>query len=129
MNVFDFVKDINGPKKDIIRNSVNPELTEKDYVPWIINKTFSYFSDTIWYANEMNIYGSVLSNQLQYDYLRSSINKGKRFAEQVKKNLSDDIKVIADYYSCNNKRAEEILTILTPQQIQDIKDKTRIGGV
>jgi len=128
MNVFDFVKDINGPKKDIMINSANPELAEKDYIPWIVNKTFSYFSDTVWYANEMNKY-SDLSNQMQYHYFLYSINKGKRFAEQVKKKYSDDVQLIASYFNYSNKRAEETLNILTPQQVQDIREKTRTGGV
>ena len=128
MNVFDFVKDINGDKKDLITNSSNPELTEKDYIPWIINKTFSYFSDTIWYANEMNKHAD-LSNRMQYDYFLRSINKGKRFAEQFKKTTSDDVQLIAKYFNYNIKRAEETLRILTVEQLQEIKDKIRIGGV
>ena len=128
MSIWDFVKDINGDKKDLITNSSNPELTEKDYIPWIINKTFSYFSDTIWYANEMNKHAD-LSNRMQYDYFLHSINKGNRFAEQFKKTTSDDVQLIAKYFNYNIKRAEETLRILTVEQLQEIKDKIRIGGV
>ena len=126
-NLFDYVNDINYDKKDIIRNSPNPELAAKGYNPWIVNKTLSYFQDTLFYVNEMNK-NSNLSNQLQFDYLLNSINKRKRFAKQFKKVVSDDVNSIAKYYGYNLKRAEEVLSILTAEQIRTIKQKLETGG-
>jgi hypothetical protein len=128
MNVFDFFKDIIGPKKDLIRSSDNPEEIEKIYNPWVINKTFSYFADTIWYANEMNKYTPMLSNKMQYDYYLASINTGKRYSEQFRKTWSDDVKTVSQAYNCNYKKAEEILKILTPEHLELIKDSLRTGG-
>lgn len=124
---FDFVNDINFDKKDIVRNSPNPELAIKGYNPWIINKTLSYFQDTLFYVNEMNK-NHHLSNQMQYDYFLNSINKRKRFAKQSKKVVSDDVNNVAKYYGYSLRRAEEVLSILTAEQIKTIKQKLEVGG-
>lgn len=128
MNPFDFINDVSFNKKDIIRNSADPEATAKGYNPWITNKTLSYFEDTIFYANMMNQY-SFLSNQMQFDYFLNSINKRKRFAKQSKKQVSDDVQSISDYFGYSLRRAEEAIKYLTPDQIKEIKKKTDTGGV
>ena len=125
-NPFDYVKDISFDKKDIIRNSNNSEMSVKGYNPWIVNKTLSYFEDTIFYVNEMNKVHHVC-NLMQFDYLFNSINKRKRFAKQFKKVISDDISAISKYYGYSIKRAEEVAAILTADQIKKIKQKLEIG--
>lgn len=126
-NPFDFVNDINFDKKDIIRNSPNPELAAKGYNSWIVNKTLSYFPDTLFYVNEMNK-NAHLSNEMQYSYYLVSINKRKRFAKQSKKTVSDDVNNVAKYYGYSLRRAEEVLSILTAEQIKTIKLKLEVGG-
>jgi len=126
-NPFDYINDINYDKKDIIRNSPNPELAAKGYNPWITNKTLSYFQDTIMYSNEMNK-NAHLINQMQFDYFLNSINKRKRFAKQSKKVVSDDANSVAKYYGYSLRRAEEVLSILTADQIKTIKQKLETGG-
>ena len=49
-NPFDYVNQILYGKKDLIVD----ELTEKDYIPFLINRSLSYHKDCIIYANEMN---------------------------------------------------------------------------
>ena len=56
MSPFEFVNSINNTKQDLIRGSENPDLAETFYKPYVINKAFSYFKDTIMYANEINMY-------------------------------------------------------------------------
>jgi hypothetical protein len=126
-NPFEFVNDINFDKKDIVRNSPNPELAIKGYNPWIVNKTLSYFQDTLFYVNEMNK-NPHLSNYMQYSYYLVSINKRKRFAKQSKKVVSDDVNSVAKYYGYSLRRAEEVLSILTAEQIKTIKQKLEVGG-
>jgi hypothetical protein len=125
---FDYVNAISASKKDIIRESANPELEAKEYLPWITNKTLSYFPDTIMYCNEMNKY-SFLSNQMQFDYLLNSVSKKKRFTKQSKKNINTDVQMIADYFGYSLRRAEDTIKYLTKAQIDEIKQKTDTGGV
>ena len=49
MNPFDVTKDISYDKKGII-----DEYNENEYQPFLVNRYFSYFPDTIFYSNEMN---------------------------------------------------------------------------
>ena len=51
MSPFDYINAIGHSKKDMMAD----EAGEKDYNAWMINKGFSYFPDTIEYANNMNI--------------------------------------------------------------------------
>jgi hypothetical protein len=128
LNPFDFVEDVTVNKRDIIRNSDNPEYMESGYNPWITNKTLSYFEDTIIYANEMNKY-SFLSNQMQFDYFLKSINKRKRFSKQFKKVVTNDVTAVATYFGYSIRRAEQAIKFLTVNQIEEIKAKTNPGGV
>ena len=127
-NPFTYINDVSFDKKDIIRESVDPEYEARGYNPWITNKTLSYFQDSILYANEMNKY-AFLPNIMQFDYFLNSINKRKRFAKQSKKVVSDDVSAVANYYGYSLRRAEETMKFLTPSQIDIIKQKSNIGGV
>ena len=50
-NPFDFVNSINFNKHDLMTGTENDELAEKSYVPFLTNRSLSYFTDTILYAN------------------------------------------------------------------------------
>jgi len=88
MNPFDFVKAINETKQDLIRGSENPDLAETFYKPYLVNKAFSYFKDTVMYANDINMYPNT-DNKLQNDYYLNSIRKGKRYSKWHKKEEDD----------------------------------------
>ena len=53
-NPFDFMNAVSFTKADIIKNDDNPELIEKQYNAYIVNRGFTNFEDTILHANEMN---------------------------------------------------------------------------
>ena len=53
MNPFKYLNEINYGKRNIMVD----EETEKAYAPFIINRSLSYFPDTVALANEMNRYG------------------------------------------------------------------------
>ena len=41
MKPFDYVNSINFTKKNLMKNTANDELAEKDYVPFIVNQGLS----------------------------------------------------------------------------------------
>jgi hypothetical protein len=127
MTPFDFLKAINQSKEDLIRSSDSPEVAERDYKPFIVNKGLSYFVDTILYANEMNS-RAFLSNKLQNDYFLNSIRSGKRFSKWHKKEENQEIDCVKEYYQVSDKRAQEILKILSPEQLSLIKIRIIKGG-
>jgi hypothetical protein len=127
MSPFDFVKAINETKQNLIRDSENPDLAETFYKPYVINKAFSYFKDTVMYANEINMYPNT-DNKLQNDYYLNSIRKGKRYSKWHKKEDEPKIEAIMEYYNVNYARAREISNILTDEQLTIIKIKLIKGG-
>ena len=106
---FEFVKNINSSVKDIMNDD-----NEKMYQPFLINRTFSYFPDTVFYANEMN-QASKLPVRLQYDFYRFGMSKRKRFSPWAKKENTEVIKAICSYYGYTRAKAEEVESLLTDE--------------
>ena len=53
LNPFDYVNSINN-HKNIMVDTENDELAERGYNPYIVNRQFSYFIDTVHAVNAMN---------------------------------------------------------------------------
>jgi hypothetical protein len=127
MSPFDFVNAINTTKEDLIRGSANPDLAENLYKPYLINKAFSYFKDTVMYANEINMFPNT-EHKLQNDYYLNSIRKNKRFSKWHKKEDEPKIEAIMEYYNVNYIKAREIGNVLTDEQVDHIIRKLIKGG-
>ena len=54
-NPFDFMNAASFSKANLIGDDENPEMTEKLYAAYIVNRGFANFDDTILHANEMNM--------------------------------------------------------------------------
>jgi hypothetical protein len=127
MNPFEYVNAINMNKKDLIRGSENADLAEKQYVPFMVNKSLSYFVDTIMYANEMNK-SHHIDNILQNDYYLNSIRSSKRFSKWSKREENGDVDCIQQYYKVGYIRALEISKVLSQEQVDQIKKRIIKGG-
>jgi len=123
MNPFEFVKSINQTKKDLF---TDPEVLETDYISYVVNKSLSYFPETILYANEINRY-SFVDNKLQYHYLLNTVRPGKRFTKWVKRENKEDIEAVKEYYGYSTEKADQALTILTIDNLNYIKQKLKSG--
>jgi hypothetical protein len=98
-----------------INTGKTPVITrenEREYVPYIVARSLSYFPDTVFYANEVNHRGCV-DKKAHYDYLFNSVRKRKRFSPWQKREEDPAIPAIAWAYGINRRRAEEYLTILS----------------
>lgn len=123
MSPFEFVKAINN-KQDIIRD----DLDEKSYLPYMINHSFSYFSDTVLLANEMNA-NHHLDNKLQNDFFINTIRKNpKRFSKWNKVKHDGDFEAVKEYYGYSNEKTRSALSLLSTEQIDIIKKKVDHGG-
>lgn len=125
MTPFDFINAINSTKKNIMVGTDNDALAESSYVPFVTNKTLSYFPDTVMYANEMNIHHD-LDKKLQFDYLLNSVRTAKRFTKWLKKDNSDT-ELVRQYYGYSTEKAMQAIRILTPEQISLIRTKMTKG--
>jgi hypothetical protein len=123
-NPFEYVNQIMQGKKNLIVD----DLTEKEYVPFLVNKSLSYQKDCILFANEMNR-RHFLDNKLQFDYLINTVRSKKRpFSKWVKSEKSEDIECVKAFYGFSETKAREALRLLSDEDIKTIREKTDIGG-
>ena len=123
-NPFYYVNAILQNKKQIIVD----EITEKGYIPFMVNRSLSYHKDCIIYANEMN-QRHHLGKRLQNDFLLNTVRSQKRpFAKWVKSEKSEDIECVKLVYGLSDSKAREALRLLSDEQIQQLKEKTDTGG-
>jgi hypothetical protein len=123
MNLTEYLNSINYSKKNLM---VDTE-TEKSYAPYVVNRCLSYFPDTLLHANEMNRL-NFLDKKIQYNYYLGSIRARKRFSKWLKKEESEDIELVKNYFGYSDKRAREALRILSKDQIANIRKEMNIGG-
>lgn len=109
-------------KKDVLDN-------EKDYNPYLVNRSLSYHIDCILYANQMNM-NHHLDKKLQYQYLLNTIRPIKRsFKSWQKASVTKDIDCVKEYFGYSDDVAKEALRLLTADQITLIKEQLEKGGV
>ena len=123
MNPFEYVNSISYTKKDIMVD----DIAEKSYNPFLVNRSLSYFQDTVFFANEMNLYHH-LDNKLQFHFLLNIVRKRKRFSKWNKPEPDSDIDVVKEYYGYSNEKARQALTLLSPSQIEELRKKVSKGG-
>ena len=119
MKLSNFLTAINYSKESLF--NTDDEMMQKDYVPFIINRCLSYFPDTILHANEMNKC-SHIEKQLQFDYLRFAIRKRKRYSKWLKDDISENLDLVKRNFNYSNSKAKEALSILTSEDIENIKN-------
>jgi len=126
LSPFDFI--------DAITTQAKPDLmaddptNEKAYLPFIINRHFSYFPDTVLLANEMNK-ASTLPNRLQFDFYRAVMRPKKRFAKWIKPERVDSVEIVAEYYKMNKTHARQAVLFLSAEAIKEMKAKLSHGGL
>jgi hypothetical protein len=120
----DWLNSINFNKKNLIEEDPS---TIKDYAPYIINRCLSGNIDSILFANEMNKY-SFLDKDMQYSFYLNTLRKKKRFSPWLRKDKVTDLEIIKQYYGYSNEKASNALKILTPEQINYIKQRLETGG-
>ena len=121
----DWLNSINFNKENLIEEDPS---TIKDYAPYIINRCLSGNIDSILFANEMNKY-SFLDKDMQYSFYLNTLRKKKRFSPWLRKDKVTDLEIIKQYYGYSNEKASNALKILTPEQINFIKQRLETGGL
>ena len=125
MGPFEFTKTINDTKHNLMDEDLG---VEKDYIPFLVNRSLGYFMDTIMYANEMNRFNS-LDYKLQYDFLLNIIRPRKRYSKWLKKSKNDNVDLIKKFYGYSYTKAKDVVDILSEDQIEHIRSKLDTGGL
>jgi len=110
------------------KNHVVSEENENDYVPFIVNKALSFHYDCVLHANEMNMRPNA-DKLLQYHYLLNSVRGYRRpFQKWQKLTKSDDLATVKEYFNYSNDKAKEALTILSTDDLAEIRKQLFKGG-
>lgn len=120
---FDFVKSVSYTKKDLMEEGYE----EKDYKPFLVNKSLSYHQDSIHFSNEMNVRHGT-GNRLQYLFFLNTLRKRQRFSQWQKPYVSKKLDVIKNYYQISNSKAKEYMELLSDKEVQNLKKRMNTGG-
>jgi len=120
---FDFINAIHER-----RNIITDEWSEKQYNPYIINRGLSFGHDTIIPANEMNCRAH-LDKKLQNIFLINIVQSRKRYNKWLKKDKVENVELVQQYYGYSITKAHQVLSLLSEEQLQKIKEKLYKGGL
>lgn len=112
---FTFVDAVGFSKKNVFDS-----VSQKNYVPFIINKAFSYHQDSIFYAEEMNLNGH-LPSVMQHAFYLNILPPKRRFAKWAKGADKSDFNAVAQYFCVNMQKAEQMMDLLSANQIETIR--------
>lgn len=121
----DYLNSINKTKENLM--DTGDEMWEKKYPAFVVNRCLSPFQDTILLVNEMNIH-PLLETKLQYDFLLNALTKKNRFSPWLKKEKVSDLEIVKEYYGYSNYKAKEALSILSADDLEQIRKKLDKGG-
>jgi hypothetical protein len=120
----DIIPSIQQNKKVVITQE-----NERDYVPFVVNRSLSFHHDIVMFANEMNKMPSI-DPLLQYHYLLNTVRGYKRpFQKWQKREIIEDLDAVKEYFGYSNEKAKEALSILSDAQIEQIKKNLNKGGL
>ena len=126
-----FLNSIHKNKNNLLTESEeDPQVVEKEYkkLAYIINRCLSYFPDTIFYAQEMNMRAS-LDGKSQYLFYLHGVSKRSRFSKGMKADNPEHLGIVKEYYGYSTKKARKALQILSPENIEYIKERLHQGGL
>jgi predicted DNA-binding protein YlxM (UPF0122 family) len=115
-SLFDILSNVSVDKKD---NWFNYSSVYNSYM---ITKYISMDFSLVEIADLANKFDSGITKQMQYDFYRNVLPKGKRYFKYIKKQMDDDIELVAEYYKINIQHAKNYIKILTSMQIEEIRD-------
>lgn len=120
---FDFANSITYTKENLIVD----DWSEKQYNPFLVNKSLSHGSDTVHAANEMNARPHI-DKKMQYDFLTGIVRKKRRFNKWIKPERESSIEIVKEYFGYGDIKAIEALRILSEDDLQSITKLLNKGG-
>ena len=111
------------------KRHVITEENEREYVPFVVNKALSYHYDCVLIANEINKLPNT-DKLLQYHYLINKVRGYRRKYEKWHKfETTENLEAVREYYNCSIEKAKEALTLLSDDQIIEIRKRIYKGGL
>lgn len=136
LEIKDLLKSVFQSKEDLATtiddNSVVVErvLLEAPEM-WVVKRIISFSPEYVNEVNDINVLPNV-SETMQYDYLRFRMPKLKKapYNPYIKPDkLTEDVKLVMEFYQYSESKARQALSILSPEQLQMIRDSYDEGGL
>lgn len=109
------------------QNCMLTEQDEKQYPHFMVNRALSYHIDTVLMANAVNMLPHA-DNRLKYDFLLNIVKPYRRPFQKWEKRVEPiDLAVVKEYYGYSDAKALEVLSILSDEQINHLKEKLYKG--
>jgi len=106
---------------------LDQEYIEEHYVPFVINRSLSYFYDCVLLVNEMNK-RSTIPVYDQYLFYYHAITRKSRFSKWHKTSQDKYLSVVMDYYDYSSRKAEAALKLLSGGQCKSLALTLDTGG-
>ena len=124
MTHFDFVNAISYTKEDLFINKNNISA----YNSFMVNRGLSYFPDTVYAANEMNVNYN-MDKDMQFNFLLNIVSKRKRFSKwEANNKILKEVEALSMLLNCSIRKAEEYITLLNDNQLKLLLQSTNKGG-
>ena len=108
---------------------LDTDFIEEHYVPFSVNKSLSYFPDSLDFAVRMDECPN-LPKKAQYDFYYYGLRKRNRFARwHSPQDDPENLDVVMQYYNYSKDKAKEALKLLTEDQIKELKRRLDTGGI
>jgi len=121
----DYLNAINVNKEPLLDES--EAYTKQSYPPFVVTRCLSYFPDTLFAANEMNIRPH-LDLKMHFDFLRGAVRPRKRFSKWLKREEDVRVTALVEYYGFSSRKAREALTVLSEETVKEILVAVDRGG-
>lgn len=121
ISLFDIINDISTGGNLVEKYYEETGELPKAYSQYMINKAFGNFSDSLFYAAELNKY--TISNETHWNFLRNTLKRKKRFGKWFKPESEEPLVLLATYFDCSLKEMRKNSNVLTKEQIDEILDK------
>jgi NACalpha-BTF3-like transcription factor len=124
-----FIQSINSTKQDLIRGADDPDAAERVYSPFLMNRTLAQFPDTVFLANQMNLYPH-LPRLMQHDFLLHAVPVGTRTPKRRSRSRinEDDVELVEHHFNYSRLKALRALKLLSKQHLSQLGEHYGGGG-
>lgn len=120
--LFDYIKDLSNNKKLLaFEDEMIDGKFPSEVSPYMINKAFGNFYDTVIFANEMNLRSQIPVKAL-YLFYTYGISKKTRYASWYKEDTSnkDKLEALMKYFNWSSREASINIHMFTDDQLNEI---------
>ena len=122
MKLSSYLNAINFSKEKMSEIDEDYDMVKKKYVPFVVNRCLSFSPDCLIQSNNINRMG-FLDKDIQFEYLRLSIRKKKRFSKWGKKEEDPKIQVIMKYFGYNYKKAYDVSDLISEEEVKMMEEE------